>query len=68
MYHPWEITLRELIERVRGEYGPAPAEMIEMLAFLREYDLDEILEPEVVRYFLLASKLKPEDFGLYPDD
>lgn len=67
MYHPWESTLRELVERVRGEFGPQKAGEVEALALLREIAEDEILELDVYRSLIVGVGLKPEDFGLYPD-
>jgi len=41
---------------------------IEALALYRRMAQDEILEPDVFRSLLVGVGLKPEDFGLYPDD
>jgi len=68
VYHPWEATLRALVDRVRGEYGAVRAGEIEALALYRRMAQDEILEPDVFRSLLVGVGLKPEDFGLYPDD
>jgi len=68
VYHPWESTLRELAERVRGEFGPEKAGEIEALAFYRGTAEDEILEQDVYRALIVGVGLKPEDFGLFPDD
>lgn len=67
MYHPWESTLRELVERVAEEFGPQKAGEVEALAFLREIDENEILELDVYRSLIVGVGLKAEDFGLYPD-
>jgi hypothetical protein len=68
VYHPWESTLQELVERVRGEFGGQKAGEVEALALYRGIAEDEILELDVYRTLIIGVGLKPEDFGLHPDD
>jgi hypothetical protein len=68
LWHPWETTLRNLIDRVRGQFGEGAAEGIAALAKLRRLPQDEILEEEVLRSLLVGAGVSPEDFGLHAEN
>lgn len=74
--HPWEITLREFIERVRRDYGIEIEPVTAAIAGGRFLSKDRRLYPvlildedEPMPIFLLRSycslyRIPPEDFGL----
>lgn len=77
--HPWEITLREFVEKVRRYYGIEidPSIFDTILSYRRRdgrvyilppLDWDEILEPTILRDLCIIFHLPPEDFGLDPDE
>ena len=76
--HPWEITLREFIEKVRRDYGieiDVRSAAIIASQFLRKsdkglillIDQEEILTLSVLRSLCRAYRIPPEDFGLDPE-
>ena len=77
--HPWEITVREFVEKARHDYGVELSVTSLLLAsslFLRKgnrlYPLlvaeeDDIIPPDVLRTLCRAFGLPPEDFHLDPE-
>lgn len=77
--HPWEITVREFVEKVRRDYGiELSVTYVTLTAslYLRKNDRlylllvadeDDILPLDVLRSLCRAFNLPPEDFHLDPD-
>jgi hypothetical protein len=76
--HPWEITVREFVDRVRRDYGIEIATSSANLMasrFLRKdgrsivllLDEDDILSPGVLGSLCRFYRIPPEDFGLDPE-
>lgn len=78
--HPWELTLREFLEKVRRDYGieidPASAAIVGG-RYLRKADRaypvpvfeeDERLPIHLLRHFCRTYRIPPEDFGLMPEE
>jgi hypothetical protein len=78
--HPWELTLREFIEKVRRDYGieidPAYAAVVGG-RFLRKgsraypvpvFDEDTVMPVHLLRHFCRTFRIPPEDFGLNPEE
>lgn len=65
--HPWAVSLEELLERVRGEYGEESADELEDLARLRGIADQDELEPEVIRSLAVRCGLPADDLSLDPD-
>lgn len=75
--HPWEITLREFVEKVRRDYGiEVDVSILDRIHVFRrgdrvfvlpELDSDVILAPELIRELCDLFNLPPLDFGLDPD-
>ena len=78
--HPWELTLREFVEKVRRDYGIelsveeviltaslllVKGRQVYPLPLLRE---DDILPASELRSLCKAFHLPPEDFHLDPED
>ena len=76
--HPWEITLRQFVERVRRDYGIEVDISIfrQIIVFERDgrpyvlpqLDLDDEIGPTLLRDLCSIFSLPPEDFSLDPDD
>jgi hypothetical protein len=78
--HPWEITLREFIEKVRHDYGveihPASAAVAggrflskDRRAYLIPvWEEDEIMPIHLLKNFCRLYRVPPEDFGLLPEE
>jgi len=77
--HPWEITLREFVEKVRRYYGIEidASQIVDGIVFARQgdryyalpkIDLDDILPPIFLRALCQIYSLPPLDFHLDPDD
>jgi hypothetical protein len=78
--HPWEITLREFIEKVRRNYGieidPAAAAVAggqflqkDRLRYPVEVlDLDEPMPLSILQTMCRLYRIPPEDWGLYPEE
>jgi hypothetical protein len=78
--HPWELTLQELIEQVRRDYGIdvdyATAAIFGGLYLSKGKiafpvalpDPDEILPVSLLLYFCRLYRVPPEDFGLPPEE
>jgi len=77
--HPWEITVREFVEKARRDYGieiSATSVILTASLFLRKGDRlypllvaeeDDILPLDVLRTLCRAFGLPPADFHLDPD-
>lgn len=75
--HPWEITLREFVEKVRRDYGIAvDADSLERIHIFRRGDRvfllpglesEVILDPDLIRELCSLFNLPPLDFALDPD-
>lgn len=78
--HPWEITLREFIEKVRREYGieidPASAAIAGGRFLSKDrraypvpvFDDDELMPVYLLQQFCRIYRVPPEDFGLLPEE
>jgi len=78
--HPWEITLREFIKKVRRDYGievePAGAAIASSRFLSRAgrafpvpvMDMDEVMPLPLLRFLCWLYRLPPADFGLDPED
>jgi hypothetical protein len=77
--HPWEITLREFVEKARRDYGIEidPDHIVKGMVFARKGDLfyalpkiglDDILPPIFLRALCQIYGLPPLDFHLDPED
>lgn len=77
--HPWEITPREFVEKVRHDYGielsltsvTLAASLIEgkgRLYPLPVLGADDVLPLDVLRTLCRAFNLPPMDFHLDPED
>jgi len=78
--HPWEITVREFVEKVRRDYGIQLSVTSLLLArslFLRKGDRlypllvaeeDDVIPLDVLRTLCRAFGLPPEDFHLDPEN
>jgi hypothetical protein len=81
--HPWEITLREFVKIVRGNYGIeielASATLVGSVLLKRRgggeeiypvlvLDPDEIMAPTLLQHICWFYGIPAEDFGLYPED
>ena len=78
--HPWQITVREFVERVRRDYGIELSITSLILAtslFLRKGDRlypllvaeeDDLIPLDVLRTLGRAFGLPPADFHLDPED
>lgn len=78
--HPWQITVREFVERVRRDYGIELSITSLILAtslFLRKGDRlypllvaeeDDLIPLDVLRTLCRAFGLPPADFHLDPED
>ena len=78
--HPWEITLRELIEVVRRQYGievETTTAAVLSSEFLNKgnrpfplpvLEMDEVMPLPLLRFLCWLYKLPPVDFGLDPED
>lgn len=77
--HPWEITLREFVEKARRFYGIQidPSIFDTILSYRRRdgrvyilppLEWDETLEPTILRDLCIIFILPPEDFGLDPEE
>lgn len=78
--HPWEITLREFVEKARRDYGielDISSLLGRTIVFKEEesrlyplarLDLDEVLPPNILRILCRFYGLPPLDFHLDPDD
>jgi hypothetical protein len=77
--HPWEITLREFVEKARRDYGIQidPSIFDRILSYRRrdnrvyilphlEWDAD--LTPTLLRDLCRLFSLPPEDFHLDPEE
>jgi hypothetical protein len=74
--HPWQITLREFIERVRREYGieiGAATAAITAGRFLSKdqrsfpvpvMELDEVMPLPLLQFLCRFFRIPPTDFGL----
>lgn len=79
MIHPWELTLREFVEKVERDYGitiePATAVLSAgpllnrrgVLFPVPDFDADDVLPLAVLRGLCWQFRLPPEDFGLDPE-
>jgi hypothetical protein len=76
--HPWEMTLRQLLERVRRDYGilfevvPMPARGTILVRgsqvfALPEIDEDDLLDIAILENLCRCFRLPREDFSLDPD-
>ena len=75
--HPWEITLREFVEKVRRYYGiEVDASILDRIYVFRRgdrvfvlpgLDSDIILDPDLIRELCVLFNLPPLDFALDPD-
>lgn len=75
--HPWEITLREFVEKVRRDYGiVVDIKELEKIHIFRRgdrvfllpgLDSDVILDPDLIRELCRLFNLPPLDFALDPD-
>ena len=75
--HPWEITLREFVEKARRHYGiEVDREELKKIHVFRRgdrvfllpgLDSDAILDPDLIRELCRLLNLPPLDFGLDPD-
>jgi hypothetical protein len=75
--HPWEITLREFVEKVRRYYGiEVDTKALERIHIFRRgdrafllpgLDSDVILDPDLIRALCRMFNLPPLDFALDPD-
>ena len=75
--HPWEITLREFVEKVRRDYGIAvDVSILDRIHVFRRgdrvfvlpgLDSDTILAPELIRELCALFNLPALDFALDPD-
>jgi hypothetical protein len=75
--HPWELTLRQFVEKVRQDYGmeidvvslPVPGSLLSdglrayALPFLEE---DDLLDPLIIESICRVFELPPADFHLDP--
>jgi|1186.fasta_scaffold777061_2 hypothetical protein len=78
--HPWEITVREFVEKVRRDYGielSVTSLLLVTSLFLRKRDRlypllvaeeDDIIPLDVLRSLCKAFGLPPEDFHLDPEE
>jgi hypothetical protein len=78
--HPWDITLREFIEKVRRDYGieldPASAAITggqflhkdRRLFPVEVLDLDELMPLPILQSMCRHYRIPQEDFGLYPEE
>lgn len=76
--HPWEITLREFVEKVRRDYGIEVREVLrdnlvifrkaDRLYVLPRLDSEEILKPDALRELCRMFSLPPLDFSLDPEE
>lgn len=75
--HPWEITLREFVEKVRRYCGiEVDRDELKKIHVFRRgdrafllpgLDSDAILDPDLIRELCRLFNLPPLDFGLDPD-
>jgi hypothetical protein len=76
--HPWELTLRQLVEKVRHDYGielavvplPVPGTILCLGATiypLPEIDEDDLLDIAVLESICDCFRLPRADFSLDPD-
>jgi hypothetical protein len=77
--HPWELTVREFVEKVRSDYGVELSITQVLLAaslYLRKGDRiyplplaneNDVIPPDVLRTLCLAFSVPPLDFHLDPD-
>lgn len=75
--HPWEITLRQFVERVRRDYGIEVERTVRDRIFvfrrgdrvfvLPGLDSEVILDPELLRELCRLFRLPYLDFSLDPD-
>jgi hypothetical protein len=78
--HPWEITLREFIERVRRDYGiqiePASAAIASGQFMSKEgrafpvpvMGMDEVMPLPLLRFLCRLYRIPAADFHLDPED
>jgi hypothetical protein len=77
--HPWEITLREFVEKVRRDYGIRidPSIFDTILSYRRRdgrvyilppLEWEEVLEPTILSALCIIFILPPENFGLDPEE
>ena len=78
--HPWEITLREFIEKVRREYGieihPASAAIASGRFLSKDrrsfpvpvMDEEDLVPLPLLRFLCEKYRLPPENFHLDPED
>ena len=78
--HPWEITLREFVEKVRRDYGmeinvsPLLGKRLvfegegDRLTVLTKLEMDEVLPLNVLRILCRLYGVPPLDFHLDPED
>ncbi len=80
MRHPWELTLREFVEKVERDYGieidPATAVLSAgpllnrrgVLFPIPDFDDEKILPLLILRQLCRLYRLPPFDFGLDPEE
>ena len=78
MSHPWELTLRQLVVRVRREYGielkltnlrtGAALEKENLVQALPGMDVDDVIPLQLLEVVLENFRLPRLDFGLDAED